>query len=114
MKQRKLSYRFHDPNPAAVTADYILKIFIEANTGKVEAAQPMRNRAAARDTPHDAGCPSFLSAFHSLQHIIIADQRHIAQLTCFLHAALGKAGLGKQKIVYLAVWEQPAAVEQRL
>ncbi len=38
MKQRKLSYRFHDPNPAAVTADYILKIFIEANTGKVEAA----------------------------------------------------------------------------
>ena len=29
MKQRKLSYRFHD---------YILKIFIEANTGKVEAA----------------------------------------------------------------------------
>lgn len=38
MKQRKLSYRFHDPNPAAVTADYILKIFIEANTGKVEEA----------------------------------------------------------------------------
>ena len=38
MKQRKLSYRFQDPNPAAVTADYILKIFIEANTGKVEAA----------------------------------------------------------------------------
>ena len=31
MKQRKLNYRFHDPNPAAVTADYILKIFIEAN-----------------------------------------------------------------------------------
>lgn len=38
MKERKLNYRFHDPNPAAVTADYILKIFIEANTGKVEAA----------------------------------------------------------------------------
>ena len=38
MKQRKLNYRFHDPNPAAVTADYILKIFIEANAGKVEAA----------------------------------------------------------------------------
>ena len=38
MKKRKLNYRFHDPNPAAVTADYILKIFIEANTGKVEAA----------------------------------------------------------------------------
>lgn len=38
MKERKLNYRFHDPNPAAVTADYILKIFIETNAGKVEAA----------------------------------------------------------------------------
>lgn len=38
MKERKLNYRFHDPNPAAVTADYILKIFIEANAGKVEVA----------------------------------------------------------------------------
>ncbi|MCI8477909.1 MAG: hypothetical protein HFE97_06110 [Oscillospiraceae bacterium] len=38
MKERKLNYRFHDPNPAAITADYILKIFIEANAGKVEAA----------------------------------------------------------------------------
>ena len=38
MKRRKLNYRFHNPNPVAVTADYILKIFIEANTGKVEAA----------------------------------------------------------------------------
>ena len=38
MKKRKLNYRFHDPNPAAVTADYILKIFIEAHAGKVEAA----------------------------------------------------------------------------
>lgn len=38
MKLYKLNYRFHDPNPAAVTANYILKIFIEANAGKVEAA----------------------------------------------------------------------------
>lgn len=38
MKERKLNYRFHDPNPEAVTADYILEIFIEANAGKVEAA----------------------------------------------------------------------------
>lgn len=38
MKKRKLNYRFHDPNPAAVTADYILKLFIEVNAGKVEAA----------------------------------------------------------------------------
>lgn len=36
--KRKLNYRFHDPNPATVTADYILQIFMEANVGKVEAA----------------------------------------------------------------------------
>lgn len=36
MKQRKLNYRFHNPNPEAASADYILKILIEANTGKVE------------------------------------------------------------------------------
>ncbi len=36
MKKRKLNYRFHNPNPAEVTADYILKILIEANRGKVE------------------------------------------------------------------------------
>jgi len=36
VKKRKLNYRFHDPNPAEVTADYILKILIEANRGKVE------------------------------------------------------------------------------
>ena len=45
MKKYKLNYRFHDPNPAAVTADYILKIFIEANAGKVEAA--VQSAAAA-------------------------------------------------------------------
>ena len=43
MKKGKLNYRFHDPNPAAVTADYILKVFIEANAGKVETA--IRNAA---------------------------------------------------------------------
>ncbi|MDD3278322.1 MAG: hypothetical protein PHG16_05480 [Lachnospiraceae bacterium] len=36
MKNRKLNYRFHNPNPADATADYILKVFIEANTSKVE------------------------------------------------------------------------------
>ena len=38
MKERKLNYRFHDPNPAAVTTGYILKILIEANAEKVESA----------------------------------------------------------------------------
>ena len=36
MAKRKLNYRFHNPNPVEVTADYILKVTIEANTEKVE------------------------------------------------------------------------------
>ena len=55
MKKCKLNYRFHDPNPAAVTADYILKIFIEANAGKVEAA--IQNAAAAiSNQSEEGGC----------------------------------------------------------
>ena len=38
MKKRKLNYRFHNPNTAEVTADYLLKILIEANASKVEQA----------------------------------------------------------------------------
>ena len=38
MKERKLNYRIHDPNPAAVTADHLLKVLIEANKNKVELA----------------------------------------------------------------------------
>lgn len=38
MKKTKLNYRFHDPNPADVTADFLLKLLIEANAGKVERA----------------------------------------------------------------------------
>ena len=34
----KLNYRFHNPNPVEVTADYILKVMIEVNTEKVEKA----------------------------------------------------------------------------
>ena len=36
VKKQKLNYRFHNPNTAEVTADYILKIFIEVNVKKVE------------------------------------------------------------------------------
>ena len=36
MKKRKLNYRFHNPNTAEAAADYILKIMIEANKGKVD------------------------------------------------------------------------------
>ncbi len=38
MKQRKLNYRFHNPNSAEDTANYLFKILIEANAGKVECA----------------------------------------------------------------------------
>lgn len=38
MKQKKLNYRFHNPNSAEDTADFLCKILIEANAGKVERA----------------------------------------------------------------------------
>ena len=38
MKQRKLNYRFHNPNSAEVTANFLCNLLIEANTGKVERA----------------------------------------------------------------------------
>ena len=38
MKQRKLNYRFHNPNSAEDTADFLCKLLIEANVGKVEYA----------------------------------------------------------------------------
>ena len=38
MKQRKLNYHFHNPNSAEDTADFLCKLLIEANTGKVERA----------------------------------------------------------------------------
>lgn len=49
MKQRKLNYRFHNPNPEAATADYILKILIEANAGKVEQAIQAANQSNQPD-----------------------------------------------------------------
>ena len=38
MKQRKLNYRFHNPNSAEDTAGFLCKLLIEANAGKVERA----------------------------------------------------------------------------
>lgn len=35
MKKQKLNHRFHNPNTAEVTVDYILKRFIEVNGEKV-------------------------------------------------------------------------------
>lgn len=41
VKKQKLNYRFHNPNPADVTVDYILKVFMEVNEKKVEQAVKM-------------------------------------------------------------------------
>ena len=38
MKERKLNYIIHDPNPAAVTTDHLLKVLLEVNMKKVESA----------------------------------------------------------------------------
>ena len=38
MKQRKLNYCFHNPNTAEDTAEFLCKLLIEANAGKVERA----------------------------------------------------------------------------
>ncbi len=44
---KKLNYRFHNPNPPEVAAEYILKVFIEVNKPKVErAVREAKERAA--------------------------------------------------------------------
>ena len=35
-KKKKLNFRFHNPNTQEASADYIVQIFIAANTGRVE------------------------------------------------------------------------------
>ncbi|WP_244324878.1 hypothetical protein [Sporofaciens musculi] len=36
IKKKKLNFRFHNPNTQEASADYIVQIFIAANTGRVE------------------------------------------------------------------------------
>ena len=38
LKRTKLNYRFHNPNSAEDTADFLCKLLIEVNAGKVEMA----------------------------------------------------------------------------
>ena len=49
MKERRLNYRFHNPHSAVATADYILKVFVEASQEKVRLAIQQ-----AADGPDDA------------------------------------------------------------
>lgn len=52
MKKKKLNYRFHNPNTAEATADILLKIFIEANSKKVENAV----QEATEELTEDSEC----------------------------------------------------------
>lgn len=36
--KKKFNYRFHNPNPADITVDYLLKVFMQVNIPKVEKA----------------------------------------------------------------------------
>ena len=38
LKRTKLNYRFHNPNSAEDTADFLCKFLVEVNAGKVERA----------------------------------------------------------------------------
>ena len=59
MKRRKLNYRFHNPNPAAATADYLLKLFLEANQDKVQLAiQAAANQVDDTEKKSEEGRPT--------------------------------------------------------
>ncbi len=45
LKRTRLNYRFHNPNSAEDTAEYLYKIMVEVNSGKVERA--IKNAAIA-------------------------------------------------------------------
>lgn len=57
LREKKLNFRFHDPNSEARTAEYILELFFEVDREKVE----MAIQAADFDDPElfDAGLADF-------------------------------------------------------
>lgn len=57
MREKKLNFRFHDPNSESRTAEYILELFFEVDREKVERAI----QAADFDDPElsDAGLADF-------------------------------------------------------
>ena len=54
MKQRKLNYRFHNPNSAEDTAEFLCKLLIEANAGKIERANEETAARCAQDCEYIA------------------------------------------------------------
>jgi len=55
VNKRKLNYQFHNPNSVEATANYILKVFLEVNSKKVEEAI---RKAADQDSPETVSCES--------------------------------------------------------
>jgi len=56
VRKQKLNYRFHNPNPADVTADYILQVFMEVNEKKVE--QAIKTAADQLNNEEQEECPA--------------------------------------------------------
>ena len=57
MKQKKLNYRFHNPNSATDSADFLYQILIEANAGKVERA--IKEAALQEESEYQKYSPPF-------------------------------------------------------
>ena len=69
MKKRKLNYIFHNPNTPEATADYILKLFIEANASKVEAVI----RQAVGGNHHHIKQATFCVRHHTQELLAVFD-----------------------------------------
>ncbi len=54
LKRTKLNYRFHNPNSAEDTADFLCKLLIESNAGKVEHAMEEAASQWAEDSEYIA------------------------------------------------------------
>ena len=54
LKRTKLNYRFYNPNSAEDTADFLCKLLIEANAGKVERAMEEAVSQWAEDSEYIA------------------------------------------------------------
>ena len=57
MKQKKLNHRFHNPNSATDSADFLCQILIEANAGKVERA--IKEAALQEESEYQKYSPPF-------------------------------------------------------
>lgn len=60
----KLNYRFHDPNPPGVLADYLVKVLVEVNMPKAEAAI----QAALSELPEKGKKESVIAKLNAPEH----------------------------------------------